>query len=104
MLLNLPKDGGFIHVYINKKGRGKAIFIKVEDNGVGMITEAAERVFEVFYQGEYENYKGSGLGLALSKELIKLHKGSINVKSEKGKGTTFEVRLLTGKDHLQPKN
>ncbi len=98
------KDEGFIHVYLSKTEDGKNAVIRVEDNGVGMAKEAVERVFEAFYQGEYENYKGSGLGLALSKELVKLHGGSINVKSEKGKGTEFEVRLLVGTDHFSPED
>jgi DNA-binding response OmpR family regulator len=96
--LKFTKDNGFIHVYVAKEGTEAVI--KVEDNGVGMSKEALEHAFEVFYQGDYENYKGSGLGLALSKELIQLHKGSITVSSEKWKGTTFEIRLPIGNAHL----
>lgn len=94
------KDNGYIHVYINKSEKGDNVVIKIEDNGVGMSKDAIDHAFEVFYQGEYENYKGSGLGLALSKELIGLHKGSITVTSEKWKGTTFEVFLRLGNTHL----
>ncbi|MEO5995829.1 MAG: substrate-binding domain-containing protein [Chitinophagaceae bacterium] len=94
------KDGGFIHVYVNKTEDGKEVSIKVEDNGVGMAKDGIEHAFDAFYQGEYENYKGSGLGLALSKELVQLHKGAITVRSEKWKGTTFEIRLLTGSAHF----
>ena len=95
------KEGGFIHVFINKSDNGQEAVIKVEDNGIGMAEEVSEHAFELFYQGEYENHKGSGLGLALSKELIKLHKGSISVNSKKWKGTTFEIKLLLGNDHLE---
>jgi signal transduction histidine kinase/DNA-binding response OmpR family regulator/ABC-type xylose transport system substrate-binding protein len=94
------KDNGYIHIYITKSENGKDVVIKIEDNGVGMSKDSIDHAFEVFYQGEYENYKGSGLGLALSKELIGLHKGSITVMSEKWKGTTFEVYLPLGKTHL----
>jgi DNA-binding response OmpR family regulator len=94
------KDNGYIHVYISKSEKGKNALIKIEDNGVGMSNDAIEHAFDVFYQGEYENYKGSGLGLALSKNLIELHKGSITVASEKWKGTTFEICLPLGKEHL----
>jgi signal transduction histidine kinase/DNA-binding response OmpR family regulator len=94
------KDGGYIHVYVNKTEDGKEVSIKVEDNGVGMTKDAVANSFTVFYQGEYENYKGSGLGLALSKELVQLHKGTISVVSEKWKGTTFEIRLLCGNTHF----
>jgi ABC-type sugar transport system substrate-binding protein/DNA-binding response OmpR family regulator/nitrogen-specific signal transduction histidine kinase len=94
------KDNGYIHIYINKNENGNDVVIKIEDNGVGMSKDAIDHAFEVFYQGEYENYKGSGLGLALSKELIGLHKGSISVTSEKWKGTTFEIHLPLGNAHL----
>ncbi|MCU7548685.1 substrate-binding domain-containing protein [Chitinophagaceae bacterium LB-8] len=91
-------DNGFIHVYVTKEDNEAVV--KVEDNGVGISQNALQHAFEIFYQGDYENYKGSGLGLALSKELIQLHKGSISVNSEKWKGTTFEFRLPLGKEHL----
>lgn len=94
------KDNGYIHIYISKPDNGNKVVIKIEDNGVGMSMDALGHAFEVFYQGEYENYKGSGLGLALSKELIGLHKGTIAVSSEKWKGTTFEICLPLGNAHL----
>ncbi|HEU4904073.1 MAG TPA: substrate-binding domain-containing protein [Flavisolibacter sp.] len=94
------KDGGYIHLYVKRSEDGREAVIKVEDNGVGMEEEALKNTFNVFYQGEFENQKGSGLGLALSKEIIKLHKGTITVESEKQKGTTFTIRLPLGKEHL----
>jgi signal transduction histidine kinase/DNA-binding response OmpR family regulator len=94
------KDNGYIHIYINKSENSQNAVIKIEDNGVGMSKDAVEHAFDVFYQGEYENYKGSGLGLALSKNLIELHKGSITVTSENLKGTTFEIYLPLGNAHL----
>ncbi|MBD0278422.1 MAG: substrate-binding domain-containing protein [Flavisolibacter sp.] len=94
-------DNGYIYVYISKSEDGKEAVIKVEDNGVGMTGEAQAHAFDVFYQGEYKNYKGTGLGLALSKELIRLHKGSISVSGEQGKGTTFEIHLPLGNAHLE---
>lgn len=93
-------DNGYVHIYINKNEDGKEVIIKIEDNGIGMSKDALEHAFEMFYQGEYENYKGSGLGLALSRELVLLHKGTITVSSEKWKGTSFTIRLPLGKDHF----
>jgi signal transduction histidine kinase/DNA-binding response OmpR family regulator len=95
------KDNGYIHIYTNKSENGNEAVIKVEDNGIGMDEEVVNKAFDLFYQGEYENHKGSGLGLALSKELIKLHRGSITVSSKKWKGTTFEIRLPLGNSHLE---
>lgn len=94
------KDGGYIYIYVNRSDNEKNVVIKVEDNGVGMEEAAVKNIFSVFYQGEFENQKGSGLGLALSKEIIKLHKGSISVSSEKWKGTTFTIQLPLGKEQL----
>jgi signal transduction histidine kinase/AraC-like DNA-binding protein len=94
------REHGFVHVTIEKVG-DKDVSIMVQDNGVGMTHEALEHAFEQFYQGEFENYKGTGLGLALSKELIQLHHGTIRVESEKGKGTTFFLTLPQGYDHLE---
>lgn len=95
------KDGCFVHVSISRNTNTNEAIIKVEDNGVGMDEEAVQNTFNVFYQGEFENKKGSGLGLALSKELITLHKGSIRVESKKRQGTTFTIHLPLGKEHLK---
>lgn len=95
------RDNGHIYVYIDKSNDDSNVVIKVEDNGVGMDEQSLQHTFNVFYQGEYENQKGSGLGLALTKEIVQLHKGTINVKSVKWKGTTFEIQLPLGKAHFE---
>jgi signal transduction histidine kinase/DNA-binding response OmpR family regulator len=93
------KEHGCIHVSISKKD--EYAVIKIEDDGIGMTKEVIDHAFEPFFQGEYENYKGTGLGLALSKELIELHHGSIVVKSEKNKGSVFEILLPFGNTHFE---
>ncbi len=93
-------ENGTINVSIDKNAEGNMVVIKVEDTGIGMSPEDAEHAFELFYQGHSSTFKGTGLGLSLSKELINLHHGIITVKSEKGKGTSFEVKLSIGKSHL----
>jgi signal transduction histidine kinase/DNA-binding response OmpR family regulator len=95
-------EDGIINVTIDKTADGKMALIKVDDTGIGMTPEDAEHAFEVFYQGHSSTFKGTGLGLALSKELINLHHGNITLKSEKGKGTAFEISLPIGKEHLLP--
>ena len=92
-------ENGYIYVTISKNN--EYAVIKIEDDGIGMTKEAIDHAFEPFFQGEYENFKGTGLGLALSKELIELHHGTILVKSEKGKGTIFEISLLLGNSHFE---
>jgi signal transduction histidine kinase/DNA-binding response OmpR family regulator len=93
-------ENGTISVSIDKNAEGNMVVIKVEDTGIGMSPEDAEHAFELFYQGHSSTFKGTGLGLSLSKELINLHHGIITVKSEKGKGTSFEVKLPISKSHL----
>ncbi len=95
-------EHGFITVSIDKSSTEEMALIKVSDTGVGMMPDVVEHAFELFYQGHETTFKGSGLGLALSKELINLHHGSILVKSEKWKGSCFEIHLPLGKAHLKP--
>ena len=90
---------GLVHVTITKNS-AEAI-IKIEDNGIGMTREVIDHAFEPFFQGEYENYKGTGLGLALSKELMELHHGSITANSEQRKGSSFEITLPLGNQHFE---
>ena len=91
---------GLINIRVEKSDDGKWVLIKVSDTGVGMTPEVVEHAFDLFYQGHIDTFKGSGLGLALSKELIALHGGTISISSEKWKGTTFEIGLLLGNGHL----
>jgi signal transduction histidine kinase/DNA-binding response OmpR family regulator len=96
------EENGSINVTIDRSPDGKFGLIKVEDTGVGMSPQDVEHAFDVFYQGHSSTFKGTGLGLALSKELIQLHHGTITIKSEKEKGTLFEISLPIGKSHLEP--
>ncbi len=94
-------DHGSIVVSLSKDSSNTNAIITIEDTGVGMGPETLEHAFDLFYQGNEGTYKGTGLGLALSKELITLHHGGIKIKSEKWKGTTFEIKLPLGKEHLE---
>lgn len=75
-------------------GVGEYIIIGVKDNGTGIPPESVKKIFDPFYQVEPdENKKGTGIGLALTRELVELHKGTIHVESEPGKGSHFRVFL-----------
>ncbi|VXD23664.1 Adenylate/Guanylate Cyclase [Planktothrix serta PCC 8927] len=77
--------------------------LQVADTGIGIKPEQIPYLFERFRQAEgsaNRSYEGSGLGLALVKELVELHKGQISVESIYGKGTTFTVWLQQGTAHL----
>ena len=72
--------------------------IACRDTGVGLSAEQAEQVFERFYRVDQARKKdGTGLGLAICREIIELHGGRIEVTSELGKGSVFEVTLPLGK-------
>ncbi|MBD0257581.1 MAG: response regulator [Cytophagales bacterium] len=69
--------------------------ITVRDNGRGMTADELERVFDRFYQGKrhYADAQGTGIGLALTRELVELHGGQIWVESQPGEGSSFTVTL-----------
>jgi len=73
-----------------------SVLIKVTDKGNGMSKQVQKKVFEKFYRehsGNVHNVKGHGLGLAYVKRIIDDHQGHISVESEKGKGSTFYIKL-----------
>jgi len=76
--------------------------IDIEDNGIGIPMEDRTRIFDQFYQVDHSPITGSGIGLSLSKEIIQLHHGFIDVKSDKWIGTTFTILLPLGDSHLKP--
>jgi signal transduction histidine kinase len=81
----------------------RVVELQVRDTGVGIPEENRERVFERFHRIEgtqARTYEGTGIGLALVQELVKLHGGSVRVESAAGQGSTFTVRIPSGKEHL----
>ena len=79
--------------------------LRVRDTGTGVAPEEMPRLFERFHRVENargRTHEGSGIGLALVQELVKLHGGSIAAESTPGRGTTFAVRLPLGSAHLPP--
>ena len=70
----------------------QAIEIAVEDTGMGIALETQEQIFEWFYQGDHMR-AGSGLGLHLSKRIAEMHQGTLTLRSELGKGSTFTLTL-----------
>lgn len=79
------------------------LFFRVSDSGSGINADHLPFIFNRFYQADHlfhKDQKGSGIGLALSRELVELHRGNISVVSSPGKGSTFTVVLPLGKNHL----
>lgn len=100
------KKGGSITVKTGLIPDRNTCFISIEDTGVGIPQNKLSEIFERFFQGDY--YKsaqspGTGIGLALSKEIVNLHHGEIHADSKQGQGTIFTVELQMNKDHFNPK-
>jgi two-component system, OmpR family, phosphate regulon sensor histidine kinase PhoR len=95
------KENTPLQVKITTQSNGKAIIIKVEDNGIGMNKETVKRVFERFYRahtGNLHNVKGFGLGLSYVKTIVEAQGGDIKVDSILGKGSTFTIELPLRKE------
>lgn len=72
------------------------IIVKIKDQGAGMSKAATKKIFDKFYRehtGDLHNVKGHGLGLAYVKQIVDDHNGQVYVESEKGKGSTFIIKL-----------
>jgi signal transduction histidine kinase len=92
--IKFTKPGGEIWVSIQDKE--DSLLITIKDNGVGIPEDQLEVIFERFRQVDRSltrNHEGSGIGLSLVKSLVEMHKGTIQVKSEYGKGSEFIIEL-----------
>ncbi|ETT30747.1 HAMP domain-containing sensor histidine kinase [Paenibacillus sp. FSL P4-0338] len=87
-------DGGVISVHT--KQDNKSVTVRVSDTGIGIAPEDQKRIFERFFKADRSHsnkYNGSGMGLAIVKQIVLLHQGDIRVESELGAGTSFIVTL-----------
>jgi PAS domain S-box-containing protein len=90
-------------VALTLKSVDGAVELQVRDTGVGIPEEHREQVFERFHRIEStqaRTYEGTGIGLALVEELVRLHGGTVRVESAVGAGSTFTVTIPRGKEHL----
>ena len=114
--IKFTPDGGSINIKITteflfntrfNKGEENLEYaeILVSDSGIGIPESYINNIFDKFYQVETDfsrGFEGTGIGLALTKELVELHKGEISVKSISGRGSVFKILLPLGKNHLLP--
>ncbi|WP_068500840.1 sensor histidine kinase [Paenibacillus kribbensis] len=92
--IKFSKDGGRIDVSI--KQDIKNVMVRISDSGIGILPEDQKRIFDRFFKADRSHsrkYDGSGMGLAIVKQIVSLHQGDIRVESEYGRGTTFIVIL-----------
>lgn len=84
---------------------GGFVEISIRDTGIGISSDKLPKIFDRFYQVDSSHtreHEGTGIGLSLTKELVELHKGDIEVESEEGRGTVVTIKIPLGKDHLKP--
>ena len=96
---------GEIEVRLEPATDGSVARLSVRDTGTGIPPEEMSRLFERFHRVEGtrgRTHEGTGIGLALVQELVKLHGGSISVESELGRGSAFSVHIPFGIAHLPP--
>ena len=98
--------GGRVAVILRTEStaEGKFLCLRVQDSGIGLRPVDLPRVFDHFYTADRaspQQQPGSGIGLALVKQLVNLHRGTISVASDAG-GTVFELRLPVGNGQFEP--
>ena len=96
------KVGGKIDVSLSL-GKEQAV-ITISDNGIGMSKEKMKHLYTRFFDGDYrkQNMPGTGIGLSLTHDLVKLHHGDIRCESLDGEGTTFTITLPIRKNAYAP--
>ena len=94
------KAGDTISISVRK--RNQEVIIEVTDTGIGIAAKDIDKIFDRFYQTGMESVPdtGTGIGLALTKGIIELHHGKIDVYSEPSEGSTFSIHLKTGNEHF----
>ncbi|GAA0878523.1 hybrid sensor histidine kinase/response regulator transcription factor [Algoriphagus jejuensis] len=104
--LKFTFDNGVVDLFLDtrQKADGLWLLVEVSDDGVGIPAESMEKIFSRFYQAPNNRIQntGSGIGLSLVRDLVKLHKGEISVKSEEGKGSVFTLELPIQREAYLP--
>ena len=101
MLINLLKNAKeaceqqpnpMICLRVSAQNHKREVLFSISDNGEGILPEVQERIFTPFFTTKQG---GSGIGLSICKQIVTLHEGTINVSSDIGKGTRFDIILPT---------
>jgi two-component system phosphate regulon sensor histidine kinase PhoR len=90
---------------VGVKQLGRRVHFEIRDEGPGISAREQRRVFEKFYRGSsrlVEQTKGSGLGLAMVRHIVRAHRGRVRLRSQPGRGATFTVELPALPPHLSP--
>ena len=99
--INTP-DGGSIRIRTEQKPG--QVTVHIADTGYGIASEDLTRIFNAYYSNRHEGQKSSGLGLYITSEIIKRHRGTISVESKPGEGSDFAVQLPCEPEMLPSEN
>lgn len=88
----MSDHGGKLLVTTRVADDGKRVAVSVTDTGIGIPADIASKIFEPFFTTK-EKGRGTGLGLSIVREIVRLHRGAVDVRSTPGEGTTFTVLL-----------
>ena len=88
----IDHDHGKIIIATGIRQKEERIYVSVSDNGRGIDPFISDKIFDPFFTTRQEE-GGTGLGLSVTHNLVKVHDGEITFESEKGKGTTFTIKL-----------
>lgn len=93
-------DNGEVSLTVKTNNRYDHVHIEVKDNGVGIPKDKIGHLFERFFDGDYRHMHtiGTGIGLSLTRDLVRLHRGTIVCESREGYGTTFMIDLPIHKE------
>ncbi|HYG95385.1 MAG TPA: SpoIIE family protein phosphatase, partial [Nocardioides sp.] len=100
--LKFTFEGG---ITVSLRGAGERAALSVRDTGIGIPSDQQPSLFQRFHrvpQARSRSHEGSGIGLALVAEVVALHGGEVTVDSKPGSGSSFEVLIPFGRDHLPP--
>ena len=98
--LKYTSDGGRISISVEV--HDEELLLEVADTGIGIAPEDQMRIFEKFYRAadkRISGITGSGLGLALAREIVRLHGGDIEIESQLDQGSTFTITLPITNSH-----
>lgn len=101
--LKFTMEGGEVEVKLFETARN-SVMLSVRDTGVGISEKDLPKIFDRFYQSDSSSTResgGTGIGLALTKELVELHRGKITIDSKEGESTEVTVELSLGMEHLE---
>lgn len=105
--MKFTPENGNIKLEAWKDARSDQFEFSITDSGIGITPEDQQKLFKSFVQldsGLARQHEGSGLGLALVRQLVEMHGGSVGVKSEPGKGSCFHFTIPARSTEIQAKN